>query len=96
MTKMLLLKSVDDKLADIGFRKVEDDYYHVRYERKNEKHNFTQVLTILHKISGRHIILSYDRDLFDVKDIGNTCIGLTYYETKLILKKMKKKGWVSK
>lgn len=36
---------------------------------------------------------NYDPDLFDSKNIGNTCVGLTYKETKLFLKKMKKKGW---
>ena len=52
-----------------------------------------QVLDIRHKKDGRHIIQSYDKDLFDKEGIGNTGVGLTYYETKLALKKMKKKKW---
>ena len=85
--------NIDKKFEKIGFIKVEEDKYGVRYERKNEKHNYTQVLAILHKASGRHIVQSYDKELMDSKLIGNTCVGLTYQEMKLILKKMKKLGY---
>lgn len=91
-----LFKTIDDKFADIGFEKISDDDYSVTYERKNEVFNYTQVLCILHKASGRHMIQSYDKDLFDDKKIGNTCVGLTYYEMKLAMRKMKKKAWTSK
>lgn len=91
-----LFKTIDDKFIEIGFQKVQDDEYAATYERKNEVYNYTQVLDIRHKASGRHIIQSYDKDLFDDKKIGNTCVGLTYYEMKLALKKMRKKGWKSK
>ena len=91
-----LFKTTDEKLADIGFVKVEDDGYVVVYERYDEKYDYTQVLNILHKASGRHIVSSYDKDLFDEKKIGNCSVGLTYYEMKLITKKMKEKGWTSK
>lgn len=91
-----IFKSVDEKLADIGFVKVEDNGYVVTYERYDEKYNYTQVVGILHKASGRHIVSSYDKDLFDEKQIGNCAVGLTYYEMKLVLKKMKEKGWISK
>lgn len=91
-----LFKTIDDKFLEIGFQKVKDDEYAATYERKVEAYNFTQVLDILHKASGRHIVQSYDKDLFDDKKIGNTNVGLTYYEMKLVLKKMRKKGWKSK
>lgn len=91
-----LFKTIDDKFLEIGFQKVQDDKYVATYERKVEKYNFTQVLAICHKDSGRHIVQSYDKDLFDDKKIGNTNVGLTYYEMKLVLKKMRKKGWKSK
>ena len=81
--------NVDKKFEKIGFVKVSEDKYGARYERKNEKYNYTQVLAILHKASGRHIVQSYDKDLFDNKMIGNTCVGLTYYEIKLIKRKMR-------
>ena len=88
---MKIFKSIDEKFEEIGFIKVQDDEYGVLYERKLDKYNYTQVLHIIHKRSGQHIIQSYDKDLFDKKGIGNTCVGLTYYETKLALKKMKQK-----
>lgn len=93
---MKLFKNIDDKFEEIGFRKTIDDEYMVRYERPNKKYGYTQHLDILHKASGRHIVQSCDADLGDEKMIGNTCVGLTYYEMKLIMKKMKKKKWQSK
>ena len=93
---MKLFKTVDDKLEDIGFIKIEEDKYGVRYERKNSKYNFTQSVDILHKASGKHILQSYDGELMDEKKIGNTCVGLTGYEMKLFLKKMKQIGLYSK
>jgi hypothetical protein len=88
-----MFKRIDKKFEEIGFVKVKEDEYGVRYERKNEKYNYTQVLAIMHKKSGRHIIQSYDKDLFDKDFIGNVCVGLTYYETKLALKKMRQLGY---
>lgn len=93
---MKLFKSIDEKFAEIGFTKVQDDEYAVRYEREYVDYKFTQVLTILHKHSGRHIIHSYDKHLHDRDYTGNVSIGLTYYETKLIMKKMRQKGWKSR
>lgn len=93
---MRIFKSVDEKLKEIGFVKIEENKYSVRYERKNSKYNFTQSVDILHKSSGKHILQSYDPDLMDEKKVGNTCVGLTGYEMKLFLKKMKKLGLCSK
>lgn len=93
---MKLFKSVDKKLKEIGFVKIEEDKYGVKYERKNSKYNFTQSVDILHKASGRHILQSYDPDLMDEKKVGNTCVGLTGYEMKLFLKKMKQIDLYSK
>lgn len=86
---MKLFKTVDEKLAAIGFAKVEEDKYICSYERKDKKYRYTQKVEILHKKSGRHILQSYDPDLGDDKGIGNTCVGLTGYEMNLFLKKMK-------
>ncbi len=89
---MKLFKSIDKKFAEIGFVKIEENKYGCEYERKDEKYNYTQTIHIKHKKSGRHIVQSYDRDLRDNKNIGNTCVGLTGYEMKLIIKKMKQMG----
>ena len=86
---MNLFKTVDEKLATIGFTKEKEDKYGCVYKRKDKKYNFTQEVVILHKKSGRHILQSYDPDLADNNGIGNTCVGLTGYEMKLFLKKMK-------
>lgn len=89
---MKIFRSIDEKLESIGFIKVSEDEYGAKFERVNKKYNYTQHVCILHKNSGKHIIQSYDKDLFDEKKIGNTCVGLTGYETKLFLKKMRKIG----
>ena len=90
---MKIFKNIDEKFEDIGFKKIKDDKYAVTYERYNGEYKYMQVLDIRHKKNGKHIIQSYDKDLFDIEGIGNTSVGLTYYETKLALKKMKKKKW---
>ena len=90
---MKLFKTVDEKFAEIGFVKVEEDEYGVTYKRKDYEYGYTQTLDLLHKASGRHLIQSYDADLMDEQKIGNTCVGLTMYEAKLCVKKMKQMGW---
>ena len=90
---MKIFKNIDDKFEDIGFKKVKDNEHIVSYERDNRIYAYTQVSDICHKKSGRHITQSQDKDLIDTKGIGNTGVGLTYYETKLALKKMKQKKW---
>lgn len=69
---MKIFKTIDEKFEDIGFKKIKDDKYAVTYERYNGEFKYMQVLDIRHKKNGRHIIQSYDRDLFDIKRIGNT------------------------
>ena len=85
-----LFKTIDEKFAEIGLYKIQENEYGAIYERKN---GFRHRIMLHHKSSGRHIIQSYDPDLMDRLTIGNTCVGLTMYETKLCLKKMKKMGW---
>lgn len=93
---MRIFKNVDEKLKEIGFNKICEDKHGAQYERYNTKYNYWQCVDIWHKVSGRHILQSYDRDLMDEKKIGNTCVGLTGYEMKLFLKKMKKLGLIAK
>ena len=88
-----MFKSIDKKFEEIGFVKVKENKCGVTYERTNVEYNFTQVLAIHHKEDGKHIIQSYDKDLMDVKLTGNICVGLSYYEAKLVLKKMKQLGY---
>lgn len=90
---MKLFKTIDEKIMDLGFTKEKEDKYGVRYIRKKDK--YTQFVDILHKASGRHLLQSYDPDLGDNQNIGNTCVGLTYTEMKLFVKKMAKMGYKS-
>lgn len=90
---MKLFKTVDEKFAQIGFNKIEENEYIVHYQRQNKDYSFIQTLCICHKANGKHIVQSYDENLTDTKGIGNTCVGLTEYELKLCLKKMKQLNW---
>lgn len=88
--KMKLFKSVDEKLAEIGFCKNIENEHVVYYERYDAKYKYVHSVDILHKRSGENIIQSYD----------STCgvsaaVGLTGYEMKLFVKKMKQMGWYS-
>ena len=93
---MKLFKTVDEKFEEIGFTKVDESEYGATYHRLNTEYGYTQCLDLMHKASGRHIVQSYDRNLMDDKKIGNTCVGLTMYEMKLCIKKMKQMGWKPK
>lgn len=90
---MKIFKSIDEKFSEIGLKKVREDKCGVEYERENKEYGYIQSLCLLHKNSGKHIVQSYDKNLMDKKKIGNTCVGLTMYEMKLCLKKMKQIGW---
>ena len=84
------MRYLDRKILELGFIKVKEDKYGISYVRYHA--GYCQVVDLLHKESGRHIIQSYDKDLMDEQKIGNVCIGLTYKEAKLFLKKMKREG----
>ena len=86
---MKLFKTVDEKLAELGFVREDKDGI-CTYHRKER--GYTQKVVLMHKNSGKHILQSYDPDLGDAKGIGNTCVGLTGYEMKLFVKKMKQLG----
>lgn len=90
---MKLFKTVDEKFAEIGFVKVKEDKHGAVYKREIKEQNYTQILSLLHKTSGKHLIQSYDAELFDEKMIGNTGVGLTMYEARLCVKKMKQMAW---
>lgn len=91
---MKIFKSVDKKLEEIGLKKQYDKNNIVHYIRDvSYPRKYRQSVVIVHKDNGETILQSYDVDLGDAKGIGNTCVGLTYYELKLLIKKMKQKGW---
>lgn len=85
-----MLKIADKKLEKIGFQKVEESEICVSYERKNEEFNFIQRLEICEKASGYHLVWSYVKETNS--EGFNNVVGLTAYEMKLALRKMKEMG----
>ncbi len=96
---MKIFKTIDEKFAEIGFVKIKEDKFGAVYDRVINQYGwdcvygYIQRLNLLHKANGRHLVQSYDPHLMDREKIGNTCVGLTMYEMKLCLKKMKQMGW---
>ena len=88
---MKFFKTIDEKFNDIGFVKVEETKFGAKYQRKENKYNYIQCLDLLHKASGKHLIQSYQKDIN--KDGFNNMIGLSIYEAKLAVKKMKQMGY---
>lgn len=85
-----MLKIADRKLEEIGFEKVEESDGLVTYERENEEFNFIQRLEICEKESGYHLVWSYVKETNS--EGFNNVVGLTAYEMKLALRKMKEIG----
>lgn len=85
---MNLFKSVDKKFEEIGFVKIREDKYGVEYERYDRKFNYLQKLDILCKSNGERIVQSYD--FTNTTSSYSPVVGLTAYEIKLALKKIKK------
>ena len=85
---MFIFKSIDEKFKDIGFIKVREDKYGVVYERYEDEYGYVQRLDILHKINGKYLVQSYDAT--NTTSELSPVVGLTGYELKLALIKMKK------
>ena len=92
---MMLFRSADKKLAEIGFIRVEDEDSPAfeLYRRINKKHECVQYLEINYSNDGCHSVLSYSRELHDRKYPGKTSVGLTAYEMRLCVRKMQELGW---
>ena len=93
MGMRVMFKTVDQKIADLGFIKVHEDKYGVEYERQND--GYTQRVDIVHKASGNHILQSYDPALYAKENgntMGNGVVGLTCTELLVFGKKMKQLG----
>lgn len=93
---MKLFKSTDEKLSEIGFEKTCESDVVVQYKRYSKTFSFYQIVDIVRKSNGRHLLQSYDAELMDNNHTGNVGCGLTGYEMKLFLKKMKQLGLYSK
>ena len=82
---MKIFKSVDERLKDLGFKKLDEDNFGVSYVKDVKKYGFRQRLDIIHKESGKHLIHSYQEGMNS--DGFNNVVGLSYEETKLAIKK---------
>lgn len=90
----LISNRTDRKLGKLGFKKTSESRFGASYERYNKEYNYTQILDIYKKNSGKHTINSYQVDVNS--DGYNNQVGLTYQEIKLMLKKyreLKRKYW---
>ena len=78
---------VDRKLSKLGFNKTEENEHGVYYARNisASRYDYVHVVCIIHKQNGNHLIQSYQKDVNS--DKFNNVVGLTYLETKLIMKK---------
>ena len=90
------MNSIDKKFEKIGFIKAREErdkegIKYVRYERYEKEHNYIHIIDFMRKPSGYHIVQSFDR--CDRGDGFADMVGLTMYELKLCLKKMKSLGW---
>ena len=84
---MFIFKSIDEKFKDIGFIKVREDKHGVVYERYEDEYGYVQRLDILHKINGKYLVQSYDAT--NTTSEFSPVVGLTEYEIKLVLIKIK-------
>ena len=76
---------VDRKLKKNGWLKKEESEFGALYIRRNEKYNYMQCLSIMHKKNKNHIIQSYQQEVNS--DGFNNCVGLDYNDMKLALRK---------
>lgn len=91
----ITMSRIDKKFEKLGFAKILENKFGVEYNKYIEEFDYSHVIIIMHKKSGEHIIQSYQRQLNS--DGLNNCVGMTFKETKLVIRKyreMKRKyGW---
>ena len=83
------INSIDAKFKKKGFEKIQDDNQRVVYERSVKTY---EVLTDKHLEYTYRISIACN-EMFACLSGTNHTVGLTPDELKLVLKKMKKKGW---
>lgn len=81
------IRSIDEKLKEIGFVKTYVNDKVVEYDRYNDTYDYIQSLSFVRKKSGNHILISSQKDLN--KDGFSNAVGLTKKELKLCYKKLK-------
>ena len=83
----ITMSRIDKKFEKLGFAKILENKFGVEYNKYIEEFDYNHVIQILHKKSGKHIIQSYQTPLNS--DGFNNCVGMTFKETKLTMKKFR-------
>lgn len=86
----MIVFNVDKALSKFGFSKTYESDIVINYEKKT-KFGYTQVLEICNKESGKHILSSYEKGIN--KNGFNNSVGIEPKVAKLLIKKMRRKGW---
>ena len=86
----MLFKNADKELEKLGFVKEcrsgnEECEYGVSYIKRVPEYNYNQILSIICKSNGGHLIQSYEEKVNS--DKFNNCVGLTYKEMKAAMSK---------
>ena len=78
------LTTAEKRIYGFGFRCVYQHDHIAQYERGG-----AHVVELQWRPNGKHVMLSYNKNLFDTKGTGNSCIGLTYGEVIAFAERMK-------
>ena len=91
---MKLFKTVDEKLYDLGFKKVSEDPYSVIYTREDFMLGYAHYLDIFYRSNGIVLIQSYGRytesgGYYNIVELTNEEVKLVYKKSKEIKKRIK-------
>lgn len=81
------MKSIDDKIEDIGFTKIVDNQFGLQYRRCNPK--YIEYVVIPNRTPGQETIEMYDMDEFGESYRAQTIFQLKVSELELFIKKAK-------
>jgi hypothetical protein len=94
-----LFKKADKKFAEIGLVKLRDDASFVIYERLGRPNYVNQHILIVKVPTGEAFVRIFNPTVYTTEEgriLNDISVRATSYELKLILRKMKEKGWSSK
>lgn len=95
------MKIADKLFKKLGYTKTLETSGRVEYEKLEELClgiKYTHKIAIIHKMDcyefeGNALFMSYDPDLFDAKEIGNTNVGMSVKEMRACIRKWKELKW---
>ena len=84
---MMFFRDADQELKALGFKKYKETDVGVSYHKTVPEHLYIHVLYIGHKHDGYDVFQSYQ--LNPNSEGFNNCVGLTYKEMRMAMKKYK-------